>query len=181
MNRLFTYTILLLTLAFFWSPKTTHAFTESNESYYSQGKKTALAGLSLQHLGIQLAFDYGIHNLFSVGASTGFNRESDLIKHINYVPVLGRIGFHPLNLTFFSEMFTFVNNVDIYLGANGGWLFGWESFKNGIETTGDEENISRYTVGILAGIHLNTSDKWGFYVEHCGEASQLVIGATYKL
>jgi len=181
MNRIFTYATLIATLFFFWPPQTSHAFTEDDESYYSQGKKIAFGGLSLQHLGIHLAFDYGLHDLISVGASTGYNRESELIKNINYLPILGRVAFHPLNLTFFSDMFTFVNNVDIYLGANGGWMFGWESLKEGITSTQNTSNISRYTIGILAGIHLNTSEKWGFYVEHCGEASQIVIGATYKL
>jgi hypothetical protein len=173
--------LILLSLILTFSPNTILAFTEAEESYYSQGDRTAFAGLSLQHLGIHLAFDYAVHDLLSVGASTGFNRESDLLWKFNYFPLLARVALHPLNIGFFSNMFTFGNNVDIYVGGNVGWLFGWGSLEKGSVTIEDKSEVNRLTYGLLLGMHMNTSDKWGFYVEHCGEASRIVLGATYKL
>lgn len=172
------FSLLLLLV----SPNTIDAFTESDESYFSQGDRTAYMGLSLKHIGIHLAFDYAVHDLFSVGASTGYNRESDLLWNFNYFPLLARVALHPLNIGFFSNMFTFGNNVDIYVGGNVGWLFGWGALEKGSQTIEDKSDIEDpFTYGLLLGMHLNTTEKWGFYVEHCGEASRIVLGATYKL
>ncbi len=156
--------IIVGLLVFFRAPEAADWATGQG-SVYGKGTVAVSVGMSLLHFGGYSTVDVGIHDAISVGGGVGYNGYSfSRFWRYNYVPIIARGSFHPLNLTVLADKVTVRNKIDPYIGVAAGWNIGWSTWKL------DGQEFGEPTVGGLIfreniGIRFYPGDTFYVYAE----------------
>ena len=155
-----------------------YGWANGEGSCYAQGNMLGSAALSFHHFGLNVAFDYGLHDCISLGAIVGYDGYSRLDVRYNHVPLMVRGAFHPFNLAALADKIVIRDMIDVYVGISTGVLF--VGIKKDDYVLYDDREKTGYKIREYIGMRYWASGKWGFFIEDCGWASNIAIGATYK-
>ncbi len=157
--------IAAIGLLVFLRPLNAADWATAQGSVYGKGNVAISVGMSLIHFGGYSTVDVGIHDAISVGGGVGYNGYSySRFYRYNYVPVIARGSFHPLNLAVLADKVTVRNKIDPYIGLATGWNIGWWSSKfDGLELA--EPTVGGFIFRENIGIRFYPGDTFYLYAE----------------
>ena len=148
-------------------------------SAYAQGNIIGSLALSFHHFGAYGAFDYGLHDCISAGAAVGYDGYKQLDVRYNHIPLMARVAFHPFNLSVLADKIIIRDMVDVYLGITTGVLF--IAINKGDEILAGNSEKTGFRVREYLGMRYAFTERWGFFVEDCGDVSTIAAGVSYRL
>jgi hypothetical protein len=169
---------------------------------YGKGMLLAQAGIGLGFYGtlygstsippICASADYGVTDLISVGGGLGIAGSKYEVGYLDYnwsftytyIPIMGRVAFHPFNLPALKNKIPKRDIWDTYGGLALGWTIINYSETDPPNSTGIipfPKGTSYFTVGLLLGIRYYFSPRFGVYAEEGSGFGWFNIGCVFKL
>jgi hypothetical protein len=132
-------------------------------SAYVKGSRTVDIGLAVIPTGFYGVYEWGIHEAISAGVAAGIMGDPYF-----YFPLIGRLDFHPFNLTALASKITIRDKFDVYAGLVLGFQFG-------------EDAPSLIIIRENIGIKYYFTPKFGIFFEDCGGLGFFNIGVCIKM
>ena len=155
-------------------------WANSYGSCYGKWSKNISVGMSLLHFGFFTAFDLGFHDCISGGMAVGYNGYGyTRYWRYNYVPIVGRVAFHPFNLNVLADKIRIRNKLDVYLGLSSGGRIGWDTRR---ESGGAElvHDVGGFFVREYLGIRFFPTDNFYLLAEEGSGLGLLNLGVGFK-
>jgi hypothetical protein len=171
------------------------SISQASESCYLKGDKTVQAGIGMGlYVGygtvffppISVVFDYAASDLISVGGGIGFlgSRFDDGWGDVwgySYLPIMGRIAFHPFNIPSLQASVPLRDQFDAYGGLSVGYTIVTYTEPATLNHPGYSAGASSLTIGLLLGGRWYFNPKWALYAEEGSGFSWLSVGVAMKL
>jgi len=143
--------------------------SSATESCYAKGNSLVNLGLGLVMegpFGVVASYEYGVHDLVSVGGEIGFSGWSNGYWSYSEIPFAVRGAFHPFNLPSLVDKIKVRDKFDVYGGLSMGYdivTSSWSGPYAGTDATG-----SHVIASLFIGGRYYMNPNFGFYAEETG-------------